>query len=177
MQSSTITTFIIIILSGIAQMVWAQAPKAFSYQTIAFDQQGELIANSKIGVKVRVRKGGVRGEEVFVAHYQSKTNSDGIFCFHVEGEAWERASAGEAMGDEVLLMRIEIDAQNNGQFRTLKATKLPFAPRMEGIESPTRLGDQYWGRATTPFCGKCQAGGQSHWNGQQWVLLTVNVEY
>ncbi len=61
----------------------AQTPQSFSYQAVARDPAGNLLANKSIGLEISILDGGSTGTVVYTETFAPQTNDQGLFTVGV----------------------------------------------------------------------------------------------
>jgi hypothetical protein len=65
---------------------FAQAPEKMSYQAIMRRQDGNLVKNSNVSLKIIVRKGAANGSAVYQETHNVVSNSNGLVSLEIEQE-------------------------------------------------------------------------------------------
>jgi hypothetical protein len=61
----------------LATITFAQAPKAFNYQAVIRDADGNLLENQAVGIKISLLQGSATGQEVYAETHATTTNQFG----------------------------------------------------------------------------------------------------
>ncbi|GIV29130.1 MAG: hypothetical protein KatS3mg028_0196 [Bacteroidia bacterium] len=75
----------VIMTMGINALVFSQTspPELISYQGVARDAGGNIIANQSIGIQLMIRQGSATGTAVFTEQHLTSTNALGIFTLQI----------------------------------------------------------------------------------------------
>ncbi len=127
--------FCIIFLMGIAlalsSLVNAQSPDAISYQSVVRANDGSLLSNSPISVKVSILQASAQGESLYSESFNPTTNGFGQVAFSIgQGNKISGDFKNIAWGDQEKFIKVEIDP-TGGQDYTLSSTSqlmtVPYA--------------------------------------------------
>jgi hypothetical protein len=106
--------------------VSAQAPYQFSYQGVARDATGKVVANSNITVRISIHKDSPGGNVTFTETQIVQTNSIGIFTLIIGG--LNGALDNVKWGSDNCFMQTEIDITGGANFIDLGTTSLKSVP-------------------------------------------------
>lgn len=147
---------------------WAQLPPSFTYQAVARDGAGELLANKTIGLRLSVLDGNTA---LYVETHMTQTNAYGVFTVNIgaggtvsgsfTGINWSEGTAKS--------LKTEMDATGGTNYVTMGTTpfsSVPFALVAGKVTSMSldQLSDV---SAATP-----QTNQVLQWNGTSWVAAT-----
>lgn len=108
--------------------VMAQVPQGFNFQAVARDADGELIANSQLGVRVSVLQGSETGTSVYTETQTPETNGAGLFDLVIgEGES-EDSFSGIDWSSANYYVKLEIDPAGGTEYEELGTTRLLSVP-------------------------------------------------
>ena len=71
--------FTIFVLVLTFQVAFGQSPQMFSYQGVARDNSGNVLANQSIGLKIEIHQGSSNGTVVYAETHNPSTNQFGLF--------------------------------------------------------------------------------------------------
>jgi len=135
---------ILVLVIGISTLIQAQIPRAFSYQAIAMNADGEVVTNSPIGVEIEIIKDDLNGTSLFVETHEVTSTELGHINFEVGRgiSADYFASVDFQNGDHFL--KISMDINGGTDYQLVGAVQLlsvPFAlygeTSMSGPKGPT----------------------------------------
>lgn len=114
-----------------ASDVLAQVPQAFSYQAVARDASGDVIANSAISVQVKVVRGTEDGDVIYIETHNVTTSAIGSFSLEIGAGT----PAGPTFGSidwalDTYFLALAVDVTGGTTYVDLGATKVlsvPFA--------------------------------------------------
>lgn len=114
-----------------ASDVLAQVPQAFSYQAVARDASGDVIANSAISVQVKVVRGTEDGDVIYIETHNVTTSAIGSFSLEIGAGT----PVGPTFGSidwalDTYFLALAVDVTGGTTYVDLGATKVlsvPFA--------------------------------------------------
>ncbi len=117
-----------VLLAGMLVPVSAQAPQQFNYQAVARDDEGNLLVNSPLDVRIGILEGSEQGILLWEEIHQVTTNDQGLFTLRI-GDENAVPGGGELSGfsqipwsEDAFYLKIELDA---GSGYTIMGT-VPF---------------------------------------------------
>jgi uncharacterized protein (TIGR02145 family) len=78
-----IIILLVVILSGVAG--FSQVPEKMSYQAVIRDNNGNLVTNKSIGIKISILKGSASGTAVYTETNNQSTNENGLLSLEIGG--------------------------------------------------------------------------------------------
>jgi len=156
--------------------LFAQAPQAISYQAIARNASGTVMANQGITIRASILNGSPNGTVVYSETFASTTNSYGLFEVDLgRGTPVTGTFTNILWGGQSRWLKLEIDQTGNGAFMDLGASELLSVPyalyadssAIGGLPGPTG--------ATGPIGPQGNAGPTGP-TGPQWVEATGNFQ-
>lgn len=128
----------------VAGILYAQTPQSFSYQAVARDNQGEVIANQNIGIRFSISRdqGGNDGTGlvVYKEQHEVMTNAYGLFNLNVgEGTPLFESFSDIDWGAGKYFVRTELDATGNGDYEPMGISPIlsvPYALRAATVDDP-----------------------------------------
>lgn len=78
-------SFFIVMLSVV--FAFAQVPQKMTYQSVIRDQQGNLVVNSQVGIKISILRSSPTGTAVFQEVHSVTTNGQGLATLEIGGLA------------------------------------------------------------------------------------------
>ncbi|MBR5644326.1 MAG: hypothetical protein IKW77_09080, partial [Salinivirgaceae bacterium] len=117
------------VTATLATMAAMAQADGFSYQAVVRDANGELVDNSKVGLRITLTSG-KDGQAVYQETHTPTTNSYGVLTVtvgagtHTEGQSLQNVNW--AGGD--VWMRVEIDPRGGTKYTNMGSTKLQSVP-------------------------------------------------
>ncbi len=128
MYKATIKILFTVFAVLFAAELMAQVPQGFNFQAVARDADGELIANSDLGVRVSVLQGSETGTAIYTETQTPETNGAGLFELVIgEGESEDTFSAIDWSSDNYYV-KLEIDPAGGTEYEELGTTRLLSVP-------------------------------------------------
>jgi trimeric autotransporter adhesin len=122
-----ITLFIIAIL--ISGAVFAQAPQSFSYQAIARDLSGNILANKTVSFKISILSGSASGTTVYSETHSKTTNGFGLVDLEIgRGTLVSGTFATINWGANLYFVKIEMDPNGGTAWQFLGTSQLLSVP-------------------------------------------------
>ena len=113
------------LLVGITSLAFAQAPQQISYQGVARNATGSVLANTPIGIRFDIHQGSASGAIVFTeTHTGVSTNAFGLFTTYI-GSISNLSVINWASNS--YFIEVSIDP-NTGTFSSLGAQQLMSVP-------------------------------------------------
>jgi hypothetical protein len=114
----------------LADVALAQVPRAFHYQAVARDAQGEVIANRDITVQVRLIKGSETGDVVYTETHATTTSPVGSFTLEIGNGTPAQGNSVENidLSNDSYFLGMGIDVAGGTNFVDLGATRLLSVP-------------------------------------------------
>ncbi len=77
--------FLLLTLTLVTQITFAQAPQKMSYQSVVRNATNQIVANQNIGVKISIIEGSLAGTTVYAERHTTTTNANGLFTLEAGG--------------------------------------------------------------------------------------------
>jgi hypothetical protein len=128
----------------LTQFSFAQAPEKFSFQGIARNAEGKLVASRDVGIRISIRPETALGSPVYQETHTAKTSTNGIFTIQVGGGAGLAGQMNNIdwkSGKYFLQVEMDIDgAGNYTDFGTTQLLSVPYAIHAtEAVEAANAL--------------------------------------
>ncbi len=65
-------------LVHVVKSLWAQAPMGINYQAVIRDNQGNILSNATVGIRVQIRQGSSNGSVIYSETFSPSTSSLGL---------------------------------------------------------------------------------------------------
>ncbi len=110
-------------------IAFGQAPQGFSYQAVAFDNNGEPVRNTSITVKISIINNTATGTILFSETHSPTTNDQGLFNLAI-GKGSSILGNFEQIdwGDKIKFIKLEIDIQGGSNFVDVGTSQLMSVP-------------------------------------------------
>ncbi|MCF2505092.1 tail fiber domain-containing protein [Dyadobacter sp. CY107] len=115
----------------------AQVPQQFSFQGVARDAGGKVIANAMVKLRLTIHKATPSGPSNFEEQHDAQTNSAGIFNVKVGGAGGDLG--GVDWKSDTYFLQVELDPDGGTDFMDLGATQLLSVPYALHAEEAGRL--------------------------------------
>ena len=104
----------------------AQAPQRMTYQAVVRDNNGQLVSNGNVGVRITIVRGSETGAEVYSQTEALRTNDNGLFTTMIGGEGFDAIDWGN--GPYYLKSEVDPDGGNNYILTTTQQmVSVPYA--------------------------------------------------
>lgn len=124
------TKFIFLVLAVLltAEVAMAQVPQGFNFQAVARDSDGELIANTQLGVQISILQGAEDGTAVYTETQSPETDNTGLFNLVIgEGTSEDDFGAIDWAADNYYV-KLAIDPAGGEEYEELGTTRLLSVP-------------------------------------------------
>jgi hypothetical protein len=154
----------------------AQAPQAISYQAIARNASGTVMANQGITIRASILNGSPNGTVVYSEKFATTTNSYGLFEVDLgRGTPITGTFANILWGGQSRWLKLEIDQTGGGAFMDLGASELLSVPYALYADSSAVGGPTGPTGAIGPTGPQGDVGPTGP-TGPQWVEATGNFQ-
>lgn len=177
--NNSIIAFFICLLAGISNQVFAQAPNKVSYQAIVRNSSNALVANTLVGMRVRVLQGSASGTPIYTETHTPTSNANGLVNVEIGGGtvvAGDFSTIDWSAGP--YFIKTEIDPTGNNSNYTITGTSqllsVPYALHAKTAESI--VGGGGGGGGTTYTVGQFAMGGVVFWidaTGQHGLVAAI----
>ncbi len=156
------------------QVVMAQAPEGLSYQAVARDGSGMLLANQNIDVKFEVRETSASGTVIYDEVHAVTTNDFGLFTATIGmGTAGTGIFSNIIWGSEKHFLRVLIDTGSGFVIMgTTQFMSVPYSLMAKNADKATNMNLN----ELTDVSAPTPANGETlKWNGTDWVASPDDV--
>lgn len=145
-------TNLLLFLCFLVLATMAQAPKSFKYQAVARHNNGDVIANTIIGLKVEIKIGNINGNIVYSETFSPTSNSSGVFTVNIgEGIPVSGDFMSIDWGHGMFFLAVAMDVSGGSSYIDMGTTQLcsvPYALYTNSIyvnysNDTLYIGDQY----------------------------------
>ena len=114
----------------------AQSPDMFNYQAVARNDQGEIIANQNVGIKISVRQGSPNGTIVYAEEHNASTNNNGLVNMMVgNGAALSGSFTNIVWGEGTYFIEVAMDETGGTNYSVMGTTQLVSVPYAKYADS------------------------------------------
>ena len=161
--------FSLILFVGLSLDVLAQAPYGFNYQAVARDNDGKVMANQNLNVRIVVLSGVSASKRVYEESHTVTTNDNGHFNLIVgQGSTSDNFSSIQWSGEPHHL-KVEIDPGSGFVVMgTVQLQSVPYALHSKTAETVQNLSVTVGDLANVDTAG-VKNGQVLVWNGAKWV--------
>ena len=123
--------FLLWMLTACITSIFAQTPEAINYQAVARDNNGNLIANQEIRLRVSILRGSASGTVVYSESHLKTTNDFGLATLSIgTGTVISGSFPSIRWGDDAYYLQTEMDPAGGTDFQlmgTSQFVSVPFA--------------------------------------------------
>ncbi|WP_051664130.1 tail fiber domain-containing protein [Dyadobacter crusticola] len=113
----------------IAGTIYAQVPQKFTFQGVARDASGKLLADKNVGLRLSIRPVTALGTPVYQETHTTQTSANGIFNISVGGGTVQSGQFSEIKwASEKFFLQVELDPNGGSNYVNLGATELLSVP-------------------------------------------------
>ena len=122
------TTLVLLLLTV---NLWGQVPQQFSYQAVVRDENGQILKNEKISVRITLLKDSTSGETVYQEKHEPSTDTNGLFTIQIGASklyAGDFSKIDWSTGIYYILSEIDLKGGSNYSIRgTSQLLSVPYA--------------------------------------------------
>lgn len=118
-----LSALVAVLMSVVAM---AQAPQKMTYQAVVRDNNGQLVSNGNVGVRITIIRGSETGAEVYSQTETVRTNDNGLFTTMIGGTGFDAIDWGN--GPYYLKSEVDPDGGTNYiLITTQQMVSVPYA--------------------------------------------------
>lgn len=107
----------------------AQSPKAFNYQAVARDNNGEVLSERSIGLKISILKGSINGSSVYSERHEQSTNEFGLLNLKIgAGTSLNGSMEDISWGMDDYFLKVEMDINGGTSYLDMGTSQLLSVP-------------------------------------------------
>ena len=131
--------FLIIIITCVCKIIFAQAPESFSYQAIVHNSAGEIVTSRPVSFRFSILMGKVSGMLVYSETQKVTTDQDGMVTLAI-GEGINKTGnlANIPWDSDKFYLKVEIDVTGGNVFIDIGTTQLLNIPLVLSEEKSKR---------------------------------------
>ena len=119
--------------------MYAQSPQAISYQAVARDAQGQVLANASISLRISILQGSTTGSAVYSEKHNITTNLFGLLNIQIgRGTTLSGTFSNINWGADRYFSKIEIDIAGGSNFKEIGISEMlsvPYAMHAKTVEN------------------------------------------
>jgi hypothetical protein len=153
----------------------AQSPDMFSYQAVARDDQGNVLSNQDVGIKISILQGSATGTVVYEEEHSKTTNAQGLVNLMIgNGSVLSGTFSNINWSSGPYFVKVELDETGGTSYSTMGTSQLLSVPYAKYAESSanTFSGD-YQDLANKPDLSDT-ASYDDYWMNQGDTVYTMN---
>lgn len=110
-------------------ILFAQSPKAFNYQAIARDNNGEILSEQQIGLKISILQGSINGTTTYCERHEESTNAFGLLNLKIgTGTLLNGSMENISWGNDDYFLKIEMDISGGTNYVDMGTSQLLSVP-------------------------------------------------
>lgn len=119
-----------------AGIIHGQSPNMFNYQAVARNDQGEIIANQSVGIKINILQSSSTGSVIYAEEHNLTTNENGLVSMMVGNGTATTGSFSEIdWSDGPYFIKVEMDETDGTNYTTMGTTQLVSVPYAKYADS------------------------------------------
>jgi uncharacterized protein (TIGR02145 family) len=120
---------LLFVFSILAFTLTAQVPQSFKYQAVARNNDGAVVANSPIGLKISILQGNTSGSPVYCETFTAVSNSSGVFSVNIgEGDVVSGDFGTIEWGEGACFLKVEMDISGGNSYVEMGTSQLLSVP-------------------------------------------------
>ncbi|MGE0636215.1 MAG: tail fiber domain-containing protein [Bacteroidia bacterium] len=120
---------LLLIISLLPFLSFAQAPEKMNYQGVARDNSGNVLASQSIGLRITLHSGSPSGTTVYQETHSITTNTFGLFAIEIGGGTVVSGTiAGINWGNNSYYVQTEMDASGGSNYSNMGTAQLISVP-------------------------------------------------
>jgi len=125
----TLRTILVSSILFCALSISAQAPQAFSFQGVAYDENSEPITDQGITVRIEILAEASTSMSIYSEEHEIITSPSGLFSLEIgRGDIISGVFSDIAWGSSSHFIKVGIDVEGNGDFAVMGVTELLSVP-------------------------------------------------
>uniref|UniRef100_UPI0025CCC974 hypothetical protein n=1 Tax=Methanohalobium sp. TaxID=2837493 RepID=UPI0025CCC974 len=183
---------VILITTGITS---AQSPDMFNYQAVARDDQGNVLSNQNVGIKISILQGSANGTVVYEEEHTQTTNDQGLVNLMIgDGSVMSGTFSNIDWSYGPFFIEVGLDETGGSDYSTMGTTQLVSVPYAKYADSTgSSFSGNYTDLANTPDHGQYVdstmtldwdkdttddfSGDYSDLNNKLWMSMSDTVYY
>lgn len=151
--------------------LFAQVPEGISYQAVARDASGAILANQNLDVIFEIRETGPSGTVIYDETHAVTTNDFGLFTATIgTGTVGSGTFNAIAWGGDDHFLRVLVDLGSGPvNMGTTQLLSVPYSMMAKAAEKATNM---TVGELTDVNVGSPTNGQVLKWNGSEWIAST-----
>ncbi|WP_292487825.1 FISUMP domain-containing protein [Methanohalobium sp.] len=149
MKRLLLLILVLVLTTGITS---AQSPDMFNYQAVARDDQGNVIANQSIGIKISILQGSANGTVVYEEEHTQTTNEQGLISLMIgNGTTISGTFSDIDWSTGSFYLEVAMDETGGTSYSTMGTTQLVSVPYAKYADSTgSAFSGEYGDLSNTP---------------------------
>ena len=172
MKRLLLLVLVIVLTTGITS---AQSPDMFNYQAVARDDQGNVLSNQDVGIKISILQGSASGTVVYAEEHTKTTNEQGLVNLMIgDGSVLSGTFSNIDWSSGPYFVKVGLDETGGTSYSTMGTSQLLSVPYAKYSESSanTFSGD-YQDLSNTPDLSDT-ASYDDYWMNKGDTVYTMN---
>src|SRR6056297_3613551 len=103
----------------------AQSPDMFNYQAVARDDQGNVLSNQDVGIKISILQGSASGAVVYEEEHSKTTNAQGLVNLMIgDGSVLTGTFSNIEWSSGPYFIKVEMDETGGTSYSTMGTSQL-----------------------------------------------------
>ena len=133
MKRLLLLVLVIALTTGITS---AQSPEMFNYQSVARDDQGNVLSNQNVGIKISILQGSASGTVVYEEEHSKTTNAQGLVNLKIgDGSAISGTFSNIDWSSGPYFIKVGLDDSGGSSYSTMGTSQLVSVPYAKYAES------------------------------------------
>ena len=133
MKQLLLLVLVIVLTTGITS---AQSPDMFNYQAVARDDQGNVLSNQDVGIKISILQGSASGTVVYEEEHTKMTNDQGLVNLMIgNGSVLSGTFSNINWGNDSYFLQVGLDETGGTSYSTMGTTQLLSVPYAKYADS------------------------------------------
>ncbi|RHR43113.1 RagB/SusD family nutrient uptake outer membrane protein [Parabacteroides sp. AF18-52] len=108
---------------------WGQAPQAINYQAVARDNQGRILSEKKVSIKLAILQGSSTGSKVFEETHVTTSSKDGVINLQIgNGSVTYGAFSNIDWSKSPYFIRFSMDENGGTTYKDIATTQMLSVP-------------------------------------------------
>lgn len=117
-------------------MINAQSPDMFNYQAVARDDQGNVLSNQDVGIKISILQGSATGTVVYAEEHSKTTNAQGLVNLMIgNGSVLSGTFSNIDWSSGPYFVKVELDETGGTNYSVMGTSQLLSVPYAKYAES------------------------------------------
>jgi len=133
MKRLLLLVLVIVLTTGITS---AQSPDMFNYQAVARDDQGNVLSNQDVGIKISILQGSASGTVIYEEEHTKTTNNQGLVNLMIgNGSVLSGTFSNIDWSSGPFFIEVGLDESGGSDYSTMGTSQLLSVPYAKYAES------------------------------------------